>query len=376
MNKAKSSNPVRLIAFFLTALLLVCTFGFTADGWHIGDNDSGNIAEKDDPITDLPDENSGQQGSEDGETPSTDKEPEVYIPSYINRLTGLEVTESQSAGCHYAFVLDGGLPCFGISASDIFCQIPTEDGGIRSIAFIHESERLWKIGSVAKTRGYVSNIAKFFGGICISAGGEDEMSYNQCDISSSHLDLSLNSRYYYTEFQSRIYTNSELLTSGISDNKINAEITESALPYCFVEYGSEPIVYGEEATTVRISRSESDLTELIYSEESDKYQIYEAGSPLTDSMNGRQVEFVNCFVLFANSVIYDNSECSQMVMDTIGRGVGYYFSCGGYTEIEWSASADGEMVFTLEGGERLLINRGSIFITFQKSSLRDKIIIE
>lgn len=376
MNKTKSSNPVRLIAFFLTALLLVCTFGFTADGWHIGDNGSEDIADKDDPPDDLADENSGQQGSEESENPSADKEPEVYIPSYINRLTGLEVNESRAAGCHYAFVLEGGLPYFGISACDIFCQIPTEDGSIRSIAFIHESERLWKIGSIAKTRGYLSNIAKYFGGICISAGDEDEMSYNQCDISSSHLDLSLNSRYYYTEFQSRIYTNSELLASGFSDNKINTEITESSLPYDFIEYGSEPIVYGEEARTVRLSRSEADLTELIYNEESGKYQIYEGGSPLTDSMNGGQVEFVNCFVLFANSVIYDNSECSQMVMDTIGRGVGYYFSGGGYTEIEWSASADGEMVFTLRDGERLLVNRGNIFITFQRSSLRDKIIIK
>ena len=37
MNKKLSSNPVRPIAFFLTAIILACTFGFTVDGWQTGD---------------------------------------------------------------------------------------------------------------------------------------------------------------------------------------------------------------------------------------------------------------------------------------------------------------------------------------------------
>ena len=42
MNKNKLSNPVRLIAFFLTAVVLICTFGFTADGWQIDNNENND----------------------------------------------------------------------------------------------------------------------------------------------------------------------------------------------------------------------------------------------------------------------------------------------------------------------------------------------
>ena len=45
MNNKKTSNPVRMIAFFLAAVILICTFGFTVDGWQFKDDDfsSGRI---------------------------------------------------------------------------------------------------------------------------------------------------------------------------------------------------------------------------------------------------------------------------------------------------------------------------------------------
>ena len=39
MNKFKLSNPVRLIAFFLTAAILTTTFGFTVDGWGVKEDE-------------------------------------------------------------------------------------------------------------------------------------------------------------------------------------------------------------------------------------------------------------------------------------------------------------------------------------------------
>ncbi len=377
MKKTKSSNPARLIAFFLTGLLLICTFGFTADGWHLGDGDSGNIAGKGENIpSGTPDDDGNGSDTSDAENPLPDEEAGAYIPEFINRITGLETDEKMATGDYYAFVLDGSLPSFGIADADLFCRIPTEDGGVRSIAFIHEGLRLWKVGSIAKSRGYILNIAKFFGGICISAGVEDKISYNQCDVSLSHIDISLDTRHHYTEFQDRIYTNSDLLASATVDGNIGADIGSVRLPYDFRDFGSEPVKDGPTAKKVNILRNDKSCTELIYNEESGRYMIREGGLPLTDSTNGKQAEFTNCFVLFADSVIYDNPECSQMVMDTIGRGVGYYFSGGVCTEIFWSSSAAGEMCFSLEGGERLSINRGNLFITFEKSSQSGNIIIE
>ena len=38
MNNKRTSNLLRLIAFFLTGVILVCTFGFTVDGWLVIEN--------------------------------------------------------------------------------------------------------------------------------------------------------------------------------------------------------------------------------------------------------------------------------------------------------------------------------------------------
>ena len=37
MKNFKTSKSLRLIAFFLVAVILICAFGFSADGWQIND---------------------------------------------------------------------------------------------------------------------------------------------------------------------------------------------------------------------------------------------------------------------------------------------------------------------------------------------------
>lgn len=377
MNKTKSSNPVRLIAFFLTAFLLICTFGFTADGWQIGEGDGGG-GESNMP-SGAPSENPDtEQDPSDSEGDEVPEEPEIYIPQFVNRISGVEVSEEMAAKAHLAFVMNPTLPSYGISGADLICELPTEDGGVRMVAFIPDSERLWKIGSLTYTRGYISNIVKYFGGMCVSGGSDDSINYNQCDIKGTHLDLSLNGRYHYTEFTSNIYTNSDLLSSGIKDSGLDiGSIPPPTLPYNFTDFGSEPIVYGDGvAKKIRINQSDVAFTELCYNNETGKYSLLKNGTTLTDAINGKQPEFENCFALFADSVTYDNTQCSQMVMDTIGGGSGYYFTRGGVCEIKWSGTADGVMTFSLPDGERLTVNRGSVYISFLKSSMIDKISFE
>ena len=99
MNKTKLSNPVRSIAFFLTAIILACTFGFTVDGWqddNDGENHGGNAV--DDNNVDIGDIENGEN---EDEIPD---EPTIYIPEYTDRLTGLEISEIEANARHLAFV--------------------------------------------------------------------------------------------------------------------------------------------------------------------------------------------------------------------------------------------------------------------------------
>ena len=364
-----------MIAFFLTAFLLICTFGFTVDGWQIGEG--GDLGSSADGTEGEPPSTPPSNENEENQDEPKD-EPEVVLPKYYNRITGLETSEEIASRAHIAFVINPYLPSYGISGADLICEVPTENEGSRIIAFLPETENLWKIGSITNTRGYISNIVRYFGAVCVSAGSDDGTYYTQCDIKDRHLDLSVNTSYQYTEFTKNIYTNRDLLNAGISGLGIDLNSIKSpTLPYDFLDFGSEPIKYGEEtASIIRINHAANSVTELRFDEKSHQYTLYKNGLLFVDSMNDRGIEFANCFILFADSITYDNSECSQMVMDTIGKGRGYYFSEGGVCSISWVGSGDGTLCFYNEDGERLTANRGCTYISFIKSSKAEGLIYE
>ena len=366
MNKFKLSNPVRLIAFFLTAVVLICTFGFTVDGWQIGNYYSNN--EQQGPF-------SPPDNEENTETNSP-SEPEIYIPEFVNRLTGIEISEEEATRAHFAFILNPTLSTYGLSRADLICEIPTEDGE-RLVAFISDIENLSKIGSISQTRGYISNVAKYFGGISTFSGCDDAISYTSCDLTSRQFDLT-EGGYFYTEYTNNVYSNSDLINRGIKDLGIDCNTVDKAsLPFNFVDFGCDPIMYDElSAQSITINRENSSYTELRYNSESGEYILYKNGLIKVDALNAKPVIFANCFVLFADSITYDNTECSQMVMDTIGQGKGYYFTAGGVIEISWIGTEEGALSFYTSDGERLTVNRGKTFISFVKSSKTDSVYVE
>ena len=369
MNKTQLSNPVRLIAFFLTAVILTCTFGFTVDGWQDSADNAG------DDNTNQPNDDNPENNGDDIPTdaPPAD-EPQIHIPEFVSRITGIEISEDDAKSLSVALVINPSLPLYGLSSAELICDVPTEDGG-RYIAFINTSTELWKIGSVSPTRGYISNIAKYFGGVLLSYGSDDSISYDVCDVSKMKLDLSQDRGYHYTEDDGAIYTNSDLLSGGILSLGINGQsISVSPLPYVHTDFGTEKIAFeNNTAITVEINSEGNCTLQLNYDSESSTYHISKNGTVLTDAYSEKELLFENCFVLFADSAIYDRVGCNQMVMDTIGEGFGYYITNGSFSKIKWTAASGGIMTFYSESGEKLTVNRGRNYITFIRSSWADKI---
>ena len=363
MNKTKLSNHVKLIAFFLTAVILVCTFGFTVDGWLMVSED-----ENPSPEVNLPTNPPAQDSI---------TKPDTYIPEFVNRLTGLEATKEITETTPLAFIMDSSDGCYGISRSDILVEIPIEDGKTRLISFITDINELWKIGPLSSSRGYITNTIKYFGGVAVYKGRDDKIKYDSCDISQNSLDLSLKEGYYYTEYQSKVYTNFDLITAGLKTYGINIIDNESvSLPYAFNGFGNEDIQFNKSAIEIDITRTDTKRIKLSFNEETGKYLYLENGNKKIDALNGQAIDFTNCFVLFADSVTYDNSQCSQMIMDTIGSGTGYYITNGSLTEIKWNASKTGIMNLYLSTGRKLVINRGNSYICYMKSSKTNNILFK
>lgn len=370
MNKIKTSNPVRSIAFFLVGVLLLCTFGFTVDGWQIKSDDNISIYPPENDDATINDQNTPQEP--DIQPP----EPEIYIPEYTNPLTGVECSADVAGKIPLGFVLDYKSNLYGINNSQILVEVPTENGQTKFLSFIQDTSNLWKIGSISSTRGYISNIVKYFCGAEISSGSDDNIQYDSCNLLDKNIDLSEKQEYAYTEQDGNLFTNKDLIDLAITSSTISTKDTSGfILPYSFLDFGSILTPSESNAEKISIFYSDQNLTELIYNSESGMYSIRKNEGILTDSLNENSPEFKNCFVLFADSATYETAEYSQMIMSTTGSGKGFYISEGFIYEIKWSATTAGVMTFYSSSGEKLVINRGTIYIAYVKSSQTKSVVI-
>ena len=72
--------------------------------------------------------------------------------------TGLEVSEKDSVAAPLAFLVDSNSPLYGISGSDLTVEIPIESEKTRLLVFQTRLDSLWKIGSLAPARDFISSL--------------------------------------------------------------------------------------------------------------------------------------------------------------------------------------------------------------------------
>ena len=135
-------------------MLLCCTFGFTVDGWEV--KKGGNNTENNNEIADFDQTHNDYNENED-ETVIE----EIPKPVFINPLTGLVDAEDSLSLHPLSFVLDGNAPTYGISCADILIDLPTEMDSSRYLCISTKYNNIWKIGSLAPTRDYITNLASF-----------------------------------------------------------------------------------------------------------------------------------------------------------------------------------------------------------------------
>ena len=365
MNNARYGNYAKMIAFFLVAALLIAGFGFATEGWwqESENSDQGHFPSNNNS------NNSNDVPTNGNDTTKHPEEPEIYIPEYVNLLTGEEVDEETARKRHYAFVLDPSAPLYGITSSSLVAELPTESGGTRLLTLINNSSEITKIGSLLPTRSYISNVAKFFGSIIIADGNDGKLKYDKCDITGSILDVAQHQGYCYSEYVQFKYTNGDLIDTGIYNTNLNTTITKDAqVPYQFVDFGTTLSPIGFVAETVIIPYSTQSETELYYSSAAKTYSFNKNGVPKTDMINDKKVSYKNLFILFTDTMTYEGTSSTEMVMNTIGSGTGYYISEGVGQAITWESDAAGSLTFYDESGSKLTINRGNSYLGFVKSA--------
>ncbi len=408
MKSSNSSGLHKFLSVVLIAVLLVFVVGFASNGWEEdrGEPDNGEDGGKTDDTDENKDgtneenkdnTNGDNEGNDKNEPPLDDgnentdgdgkneltppdeenKEddkgenipPEEVLPPppvYINVMTGLEVTEEQKNRIPLGFVFDPLAPLYGISSSELAIEFPTEDGTTRLLSYTTDNSALWKIGSLVETRAFISAMSHFFGGIVVSYGNDDVIPYDIFDTSELEFDLSKNQGAFHRENAKYVYTSYEKLSSALETVRGDFGEAYKNAPF---DFASEGIVTGvSNASTVLLPYSDKSETSLYYSEKSGKYLLYKGGNRKVDMLSGKNVSFDNVFVLFADATTYEKASGTELVMDVMSGGRGYYVTKGTLTEFTWALNELGELNFYSLSGERLTVNTGNSYVAFYKAS--------
>ena len=364
MNKEKATGYSRLIVTFLVAVILVFTFGLVADGWQQANGETPD-AEGDDPTVDVPDNN-----TDNGDDTEVGAVPEP--PKFYNRLSGLECSEDASKKSHLAYTVHSNLPFYAISSCDMLVEFPVEDGQTRLLVFTSDFSKFGKIGTLAKTRSYITNIANNFGAILLSMG-DDTKIVSAGSSSIREINLEQSDGYHYTEYTHYAYTNSTLVNSALQNLGINMYNTSQVtLPYAFSNADKEATLGDIKAERVYIPYSISQDTSFSYSSVTKKYTYEKSGVPKKDNLTNEFITFDNIFILFADSVTYEDKNGTTMNVETEKGGEGYFVSCGAARKIHWTSTEDG-LKFTDAYGGELVVNPGINYIGYAKSSKTNEV---
>jgi hypothetical protein len=370
MKWLQTGNLAKLVAFFVIAVVITCTVSFAANGWQSFINDEADS----DKI--VADNNSGSDNSDDnkdGENSGEDVPVVLPTPKYYHQITGLETDLESSLKRPLSLCFGSTEPLYGISSSYLTIEFPTEYGNSRFLCFTDEAKSLGKIGSLSPSRGYISNLATYFGGILLSYGKDDTFEYD-CKEPGDILDFSETSGYCYTECNTFVYTNGDLVNAFLNNTRISQASSEICnLPYSFLEPDVQFKIKGNNATTLSITYSDGNSTQLNYSNTDGCYILSKNSMIKNDLLNDKPMKYDNAFILYANSTTYETEENTELILDTYTKGSGIYASNGKYVEMTWERDFSGNLIFLDAEGNRLTVNRGTSYIAFVKASSKSSV---
>lgn len=377
MKNASGSSIAKLLAATIIGVVLIFLIGTAASGWQNktnGDN-SGEIGESTDNADETDGDTDKNEGTADNNSQGTIVEPEEpKPPEFINYLTGLETSAELTSKLPYVITVEPYAPLYGISGSEITVEIPTENGETRFLVYRTDISQLGKIGAIAKTRNYISQIVKFFGGILVANGNEDIVSYSSLP-STLHIDLCKNTEYIYRENGKNIYTDYQNLSTIAKNQGIDTTTyVMQQLPFDFCDYFEN--VEGKAVANSITLPYENNETKLLLNDNDGTYMLSKNGRDKVDMLDGKTASYKNVFILFADMITYEMSSGTETVVNTASRGTGYYISNGTLTEIRWSVEANGQLLFKNLSGEKLIINRGNSYIGYYKASESNSVVFD
>ena len=195
-------------------------------------------------------------------------------------------------------------------------------------------------------------------------------------LNDGKINLSESSGYHYTEYTSYAYTNCDLVSAMTKNLEPSyTRLENPKTPYTFYEYGTSFSLNGNDCVSITLPYGQTNSTELIYSDNEKQYTLLKNGNVKTDMLYDKACTYDNVFILFADSTTYETCDYTETVLETAGEGYGKYATLGKIIDITWRVN-QGQLTFYDSEGNELIINRGTSYISYMKSSFIQKITIK
>lgn len=374
----------KLIIISLTVALTAFAFS-CSDKDVTSDLEKGDNRIEDSAVEQQPENETDVTAPAVGE-PQLPEEPPPAQQDTSSRsiLTGMPCSEDELYTRPIAVMINNNkvsLPQMGISNADIIYECDAEGGMTRMMALFSNWQMIPEIGSVRSARDYFVTLSHCHDAIFVHAGGSPSAYTRIAELDTDNIDgVNMNylpSKTFYRDSDrivnngyehsmmtggSKIYRASNVLEYGSNHR-------DGFKSYAF-KRSSTPIDGAIDATMLSLKHSSYITVDFEYDNKNKVWLKSSFGSPHVDGENGEQLKFENVIVLFVSQEVVDDE--GRLDIDITSGGKGYYFTEGGYTEIQWKASTDGAPFSFTVSGEELLLNPGKTHITlFNKSHTND-----
>ncbi|MBP3436607.1 MAG: DUF3048 C-terminal domain-containing protein [Clostridia bacterium] len=311
-------------------------------------------------------ENNGQAPSNDLPANTVPQEPEPIL--HYNPYTGL-VCDEESVSYRPISICIGNFDNKiqnGLSFADILIEAPVPSGETRLWALTTSWQQASLFSSVSSVRDYMMPISKSLHAISVFYGSNDRSQSTEADKGDC-LDLSaLSQSSGYWQEGTSIYASKECLEGAISAAGYSLTLQNPALPYLFCEPKASISPQGNPISTVKIRYGVGKEALFSYDKNTMTYQGKKNGEYYGINQEGTPLSFANVLVLFHNVTQYDSENDSYFTLDAEAGGSGYCYTGGGVIRITWQYENEQGLVFRMENGEKLTLNRGKTYISMMK----------
>lgn len=304
------------------------------------------------------------------------REPEPYVPSGTNPLTGEPMEPEYENRRPVAVMLNNlkaAQPQLGVSRADIIYEVPAEGGITRMLAVYQSLEDVGNLGSIRSARSYYLELALGLDALYVHAGGSPGAYRDIPAWGVDHMDGvrgTGDAKIFWRDQERRrtmgyehsLLTSGEKITEYLETGRLRTEHREGYVyPQAFVPDGTP--AGGSPAERVQVKFSAYKTGTFDYDAASGKYLVGQYGGEYVDGDTGEQVAVTNLLVLETGISVISGDTEGRLSVRLTGEGEGTFFCGGRAVPIRWSkADRNSPFVYTLEGGKLLAMGQGNSYV--------------